>query len=472
MPSLQSILKKYKSVTSRNKNREKELLRLMKTIKKTMQLQRREPKGIGDIKFTVGLKETSAFQAENESRRAGGDSYFVRVKKVSANLSRHLLRPNSSIEISLIIFDLPCRQDLGSKNELVVIWYRLVTDKDEFMTDLKLGSTNPNNKHFFFGEKEGYKPILHSRMRGMMLSEPNLILWVKKEAGQIRHISDIQVSHHKEDEMNLQRRNYEMLPLCLSKFGCGYGSKIWLLWTASSNILRLTDCEHIQKELTEYTEMLSKSPDDPILRKMVDTSQFRLKEAQLREEERARDIPGDDLVYTKDFLALQSHELKKMRTVFKRSIDLDNDGKVSVEDFATFLREPYMSAFLREIFELAVSSGNVNTHSDSIKTPIFSLGSTLKTVAVFCMLSSVEVVKFIFSCFDKKGCGWIDRAAFLGSLEMLHSKHRDDRVISALKEINLPEGGSLKFAQFEGKKVLYVYIIYIYLEGFLYDLHS
>ena len=349
------------------------------------------------------------------------------------------------------MIDLPCRQDLGSKNELVVIWYRLVTDKDEFMTDIKLGSTNPNNKHFFFGEKEGYKPILHPRMRGMVLSEPNLILWVKKEADQIRHISDIQVSHHKEDEMNLQRRNYEMLPLNLSKFGCGYGSKIWLLWTASSNIMRLTDCEHIQKEVTEYTEMLSKSPDDPILRKMVDTSQFRLKQAQLREEERARDIPGDDLVYTKDFLALQSHELKKMRTVFKRSIDLDNDGKVSVEDFATFLREPYMCAFLREIFALALSSGNVNTHSDSSKSPIFSLGSTLKTVAVFCMLSSVEVVKFIFSCYDKKGCGWIDRAAFLGSLEMLHSKHRDDRVISPLKEINLPQGGSLKFAQFEGK---------------------
>lgn len=336
-----------------------------------------------------------------------------------------------------------------------------MTDKDEFMTDIKLGSTNPNNKHFFFGEKEGYKPILHPRMRGMMLmlSEPNLILWVKKEAGQIRHISDIQVSHHKEDEMNLQRRNYEMLPLCLSKFGCGYGSKIWLLWTASSNIMRLTDCEHIQKEVTEYTEMLSKSPDDPILRKMVDTSQFRLKQAQLREEERARDIPGDDLVYTKDFLALQSHELKKMRTVFKRSIDLDNDGKVSVEDFATFLREPYMCAFLREIFALALSSGNVNTHSDSSKSPIFSLGSTLKTVAVFCMLSSVEVTKFIFSCFDKKGCGWIDRAAFLGSLEMLHSKHRDDRIISALKEINLPEGGSLKFAQFEGKNTCKILLL-------------
>lgn len=104
MPSLHSLLK-CKSVTSRNKNREKELIKLVRTIKKTMQLQRREPKGIGDIKFTVGLKETNAFQAENESRRAGGDSYFVRVKKVSAKLSVHLLHPNSKLvtyEISLI----------------------------------------------------------------------------------------------------------------------------------------------------------------------------------------------------------------------------------------------------------------------------------------------------------------------------------------------------------------------------------
>ena len=91
MTSLHSLLIKCKSVSSRNKQlKEKELLKTMKTIKKTMHLQRREPKGIGDIKFTVGLKETKSFQAENESRRAGGDSYFVRVKKVSssAKLSR------------------------------------------------------------------------------------------------------------------------------------------------------------------------------------------------------------------------------------------------------------------------------------------------------------------------------------------------------------------------------------------------
>ena len=86
MPSLNSLLIKCKSVTSRNKKLEKELLRSMRFMKKTMTLQRREPKGIGDIKFTVGLKETKSFQAENESRRAGGDSYFVRVKKVSSTI--------------------------------------------------------------------------------------------------------------------------------------------------------------------------------------------------------------------------------------------------------------------------------------------------------------------------------------------------------------------------------------------------
>ena len=330
---------------------------------------------------------------------------------------------------------------------MVVLWYKLTTDKDEFMTDLVLGSASSNHKLFFQGQKEGYKPILHPQMRGMSSSEPNLCVWFKKEPNQIRHITDIQVSHNKEDEMNLQRRSYEMLPLTLSTLGCGY-SKIWLLW-ASTQIMRLTDCDHIQKELTEYTEMLAKTPDDPILRKMCHTANFRLKEAQRREEDHARDIPGDDLVYTKDFLALKPPELKKMRSVFK-CIDLDNDGKISVEEMSIFLQEPFLGTFLRQIFALALSNVDA-THSDSNKSPIFNLGATLKTVAVFCMLSADEMVKFIFSCFDTKGYGFIDSSAFIGSLEMLHPKHRDERVVSALKEINLPTDGTLKFAAFEGK---------------------
>ncbi|KAL7491805.1 hypothetical protein ACHAWT_001075 [Skeletonema menzelii] len=374
------------------------------------------------------MREMSAFKAENESRRAHGDSYFVRVKK-----------------------------DIGSKNEKVDLWYKLVSSKEEFMTDIVLGSTQPRHKHFFFGEKESYKLIMHPGMKGMSASDPNLCIWFKKEANQLRHVSDIQISHSKEDELNLQKRNYEMLPICLSKFGCGY-CKIWLLWT-STHLMRLTDCDHIQKELKEYTEFLAKTPDDPILRKMVSTANFRLKDAQLREEDHARDIPGDDLVYTKEFLALKQTELKKMRFVYKRYIDLDKRGRISIEEFATFLREPLsLCSFLRQIFALAL--GNADTQSDSSKTPIFNLAATLKAVSVFCMLSSADVLRFIFSCYDVKGYGFIDRAAFYDLLELFHPRYQDDRVHSALKEIELPADGTMQFVLFESLSRRFPHLLY------------
>lgn len=45
--------------------------------------------------------------------------------------------------------------------------------------------------------------------------------------------------------------------------------------------------------------MLKASPEDPMLTKMVETAGRRLREIQLQEEDHAKDIPSDDLVYTK-----------------------------------------------------------------------------------------------------------------------------------------------------------------------------
>ncbi|KAL7426755.1 hypothetical protein ACHAXM_000575 [Skeletonema potamos] len=203
----------------------------------------------------------------------------------------------------------------------------------------------------------------------------------------------------------------------------------------------------------------SKTPDDPILRKMVDTATFRLKEVQLREEDHARDIPGDDLVYTREFLALNDKELRKMRFIYMRDIDLDNDEKISYQDFATFLQEPLsLCSFLRQIFVLAL--GSIDTQSDSNKSPLFNLGSTLKAVAVFCMLSSADLIKFVFSCYDTKGYGFIEGADFFDLLELFHPRHRDDRIQSALKEIELPADGTLQFATFEDISKRFPHLLY------------
>lgn len=125
------------------------------------------------------------------------------------------------------------------------------------------------------------------------------------------------------NHVELVRKNYEKLPLCLSKVGCAYAN-IWILWT-SKDVTRLTDSTHIEKELQDCkcyisvfdgnctilywsshwrllptdSAMLKASPEDKMLIQMVETANRRLREIQLQEEDHAKDIPGDDLVYTK-----------------------------------------------------------------------------------------------------------------------------------------------------------------------------
>mmetsp|Transcript_40343 Transcript_40343/g.84407 ORF Transcript_40343/g.84407 Transcript_40343/m.84407 type:complete len:505 (-) Transcript_40343:57-1571(-) len=416
-------------------DKDKELRQLTRTVRKTMQTQKREVKGISDIVFTVGKKEYNDFKAENESRRASGESYFVRVKN-----------------------------DIGSKEKMIVIWKKVSSEKEEFLTDLRLASTQPNHGHFFFGDKEGYRLVVHPEMRGIAAADPTLCLWFKKELNtKSRFISDIRVSYTKDDHIDLARKNFEMLPLCLSNFSLGYAN-IWILW-ASSQIVRLTDSDHIEKELRDYTAMLDKNPDDQILSKMVDQCKFRLREAQLAEEDHAKDIPGDDLTYTREFLALKSSELDKMRSVFRKSIDFDRDDRISVEDYCMFVREPLsMSPFIRQIFALSAAPTTNNKigkpYPMKNNAPVMNIGATLKATAVFCMLSSSDLMKFIFAWYDAKGYGVIDNQLFLDLMAMFHPRHRDDVVVRAMKEVDLPVGGKMPFDKFESDCKKFPHLLY------------
>ena len=413
-------------------DREKELRQLTRTAKKTMQMQKREVQAVSDLVFTVGKRETNAFTAQNEARRARGESCFVRVKN-----------------------------DIGSKEKMVVIWKQVSPIKDEFITDIVLASTQPNSKHFFFGDKEGYRLMVHPEMRGMGAADPTLGLWIKKGAHNgSRFISDVRVSYTKDDHVDLTRKNYEMLHLCLSTFGLGYAN-LWILWTSSQTV-RLTDADHIEKEMKDYSAMLSKNPDDNILRKMVDQAKWRLREAQLAEEDQAKDIPGDDLKYTKDFLALTSSELNKMASIYNNNIDTDMDKKISVEDYCLFLREPLsMSPFIRQIFELsAPNNSRLGKYPSTNATPLINVGSTLKATAVFCCLCSSDLLRFVFSWYDTRGYGVIENKQFLDLLGVFHPRHRDDVVVRALKELDLPADGNLTFDKFESDCKKFPHLLY------------
>jgi len=144
---------------------EKEMNQLQRNVKRMMTLQKREVRGVSDVIFTVGRSETIAFKAENESRRGKGEPYFVRVKN-----------------------------DIG-KEKMVVIWVKFSSNRGDFLTDIVLSSTEPNHKHFFLGNTQGYKLIIHPEMRGMAAVDPTLSLMIKKEAGKSRFVTDVRVSY-------------------------------------------------------------------------------------------------------------------------------------------------------------------------------------------------------------------------------------------------------------------------------------
>jgi hypothetical protein len=140
---------------------------LQRNVKRMMSVQKREVRGVADVIFTVGRSETIVFKAENESRRGKGEPYYVRVKN-----------------------------DIG-KEKLVVIWVKYSSNRGDFLTDIVLSSTEPNHKHFFLGNTQGYKLIIHPEMRGMAAVDPTLCLMAKKEAGKSRFVTDVRVSYTK-----------------------------------------------------------------------------------------------------------------------------------------------------------------------------------------------------------------------------------------------------------------------------------
>mmetsp|Transcript_249 Transcript_249/g.643 ORF Transcript_249/g.643 Transcript_249/m.643 type:complete len:102 (-) Transcript_249:219-524(-) len=77
---MNSAIGTLRSLIRNRDDQERELRQLTKSVRKTMSMQKREVKGVGDIVFTVGKEETTVFEKENESRRDRGEAHYERVK--------------------------------------------------------------------------------------------------------------------------------------------------------------------------------------------------------------------------------------------------------------------------------------------------------------------------------------------------------------------------------------------------------
>ena len=382
------------------------------TVRKMMSQQEKGVQCISDIALTFGEKETSKFAIASLAAQNDGMPYFRR-----------------------------CSKEIG-KHHQIVIWLRSSTVQNTFITELKVGHPLPSNPLFIDGTDHGLEPIIHERMKGDQRDEPSACLWFKKDVTSFSAIDDVAVSYSRKDESSLRKERYEKLPTNLEDLGLAQ-AHLWIRRIKRNSIPNMTaDVTRMKTELDDYSSMLAKDPDDPILRAMVSKMRRRIRFAQAEADVHNKCNPTDPLLYTKEFLALSMSEINQLRISFDR-MSSSRNGHVSLQNFCRYIGEKdEVLPFVRHVFKLSGANiALIKSFGDSV-----DFGTTVKSIACYCMLGAEEILQAVFSLYDPKGVGSISNNHFLDILTMFHRQYCG-RTTRALREFDLPEAGKMSFGR-------------------------
>ena len=424
--------RKRSSTLSRHNNSDDPEVRKMKaTIHKMMGQQAQKVECICEISLTFERKETVAFAQENLKAQDEGRPYFRR-----------------------------CAKEIG-KHHQIVLWMRPTTMQQDFITDLRIGHALPSSPLFINGSDHGLQSILHERMKGDHRHEPTVCLWFQKDTACSSAIDDLAVSYSKKDETFLRKEKYEILPTNLEEFGLA-PAHLWVRRIERTAIPRNVDFAKMTMELQDYMTLLSKDPNDPMLRSMVSKMQRRLQTAQAKDDLRSKCNPTEPLMYAKEFLALNLTELTKLQTAYDKiprtSFAYKDKRHIALLDFCRYLGEKdSMPPFIRHTFTL--SGANVDGDEENNDADV-DFGTTLKCIVCYCMLGMEEVLQACFSMYDPKGQGSIDNSDFLTFLTMFHPYQYRGRTTRALREFDLPEDGRLSFGRLKELNDTFPHLLY------------
>ncbi|GMH79431.1 hypothetical protein TrST_g8548 [Triparma strigata] len=374
-----------------------EELQMVSTIKKRMKVKGGQVEAIRHIKFTVGNHETDDFTAKQSKLQSEGMPFFRRIGR----------------EIGL--------------HDQIVIWVEKTVDQEEFLTDLELAHTDPENPNYVNLLEEGWERSGHPKMRGESPNDPFFCVWFYKggENSENLPIGDLNLSYTLGEEEELTREGYEMIDISFVEFGFG-DMNLWIRRVERSSVPTFANSAHVAKELHECRKMLSKNPDDTNLQDMEEKLLRKLHAAQVHEDE-SRENQDNPIKYTMEFLALNPAELEQLITYFSY-IDLDRDGFILMEEFCEWLNLP-MSDYVSHIFNL---TGALDDHKR------LDFGEFIKAIATFAMLQGEEVLKLLFAMFDPDGEGFITNEQLLEILSVLNPYARG-RTTRTLKEFDLPK---------------------------------
>jgi hypothetical protein len=176
-----------------------EELQMVSTIKKRMKVKGGQVEAIRHIKFTVGNHETDDFTAKQSKLQSEGMPFFRRIGR----------------EIGL--------------HDQIVIWVEKTVDQEEFLTDLELAHTDPENPNYVNLLEEGWERSGHPKMRGESPNDPFFCVWFYKggENSENLPIGDLNLSYTLGEEEELTREGYEMIDISFVEFGFG-DMNLWI----------------------------------------------------------------------------------------------------------------------------------------------------------------------------------------------------------------------------------------------------
>ena len=109
----------------------------------------------------VGKDETDAFQKQQD--------------ELAEHSLPHLLRVKKTVGL----------------HEMVVIWYELSSDQDEFLTELQLAHPALEHQHYKNLEAKNYKQYTHDALLPTAPAQPGLVMWGRKRSDAVMAASRV-----------------------------------------------------------------------------------------------------------------------------------------------------------------------------------------------------------------------------------------------------------------------------------------
>mmetsp|Transcript_15226 Transcript_15226/g.52795 ORF Transcript_15226/g.52795 Transcript_15226/m.52795 type:complete len:1495 (+) Transcript_15226:68-4552(+) len=378
---------------------------MMQSIMRRQKLKMGAATAIRSIRFTVGKEETDAFKEKQEQFAADSLPHYIRVKKT-----------------------------IGLHTQ-IAIWIEPSADQDEFLTDVQIAHSSPENEFYKDLGARGYAAYTHPKLQAEKGSDPGFVIWGKKRKDAVFVVASIEVSYTLRDEQNFAADGYEKIDKNLTNFNFGD----MFLWVKKIN--RNAEAENdneesIFHELRATRKEIRKRPDDPILVQREKGLKARLE--KVKEYADYRDaFKEDPLKYAIEFMAITQSELERWMDHFT-AMDTEHIGGISpkqVLEYLGFRDTRFMYAAFALLGEPADGT-------------LMDFGETVKCIGSFCFFGKDELLHFAYSIFDSDDNGYITHDEFLLLLSDLHAATNRGRTNRALREIELFDDGKLTYEEF------------------------